>query len=98
MDVPYLFSYSSYRFETSQTMIPTGMAIQVIKNQKASSESRTGNSTMYITVPIHNQQNQRVIFYFAIGHSLEDHTQSASMAEIIVGDPDNPAGIMHRFS
>ncbi len=46
---------------------------------------------MYITVPIHNQQNQRVIFYFAIGHSLEDHTQSASMAEIIVGDPDNTA-------
>ncbi len=70
MDVPYLFSYSSYRFETSQTMIPTGMAIQVIKNQKASSESRTGNSSMYITVPIHNQKNQRVIFYFAISSSL----------------------------
>ncbi len=69
-----LFSYSSYRFETSQTMIPMGMAIQVIKNQKANNESVTGYSSMYITVPIHNQKNKRVIFYFAIGHSLEDHT------------------------
>ncbi len=51
-----------------------GMAIQVIKNQKANNESVTGYSSMYITVPIHNQKNQRVIFYFAIGHSLEDHT------------------------
>ena len=29
---------------------------------------------MYITVPIHNQMNQRVIFYFAIDDSREDHT------------------------
>ncbi len=42
---------------------------------------------MYITVPIHNQKNQRVIFYFAIGHSLEDHPGSASLVEIIVGNP-----------
>jgi hypothetical protein len=26
----------NYRFETSQTIIPTGMAIQVIKNHRAS--------------------------------------------------------------
>jgi len=44
---------------------------------------------MYVTVPIHNQKNQRVIFYFAIGRSLEDHPRSASMVEIIVGNPDN---------
>ena len=44
---------------------------------------------MYITVPIHNQKNQRVIFYFAIGRSLEDHPRSASMVKIIVGNPDN---------
>ena len=55
-------------------MIPMGTAIQVIKNQKANNESVTGYSSMYITVPILNQKNQRVIFYFAIGHSLEDHT------------------------
>ena len=42
---------------------------------------------MYITDPIHNQKNQRVIFYFAIGRSLEDHPRSTSMVEIIVGNP-----------
>ncbi len=78
-----------YRFETSQTIIPMGMAIQVIKNQKANNESVTGYSSLYITVPIHNQKNQRVIFYFAIGNSLKDPTKSLSMAKIIVGDPDN---------
>ena len=87
MAVPDLFCYPSYRLETSQTMIPIGMAIQVIKNQKANNVSVTGTSTMYIPVPIHNQKNQRVIFYFAIGHSLEDHPRSASMVEIIVGNP-----------
>ena len=46
---------------------------------------------MYIPVPIHNQKNQRVIFYFAIGRSLEDHPGSASLVEIIVGNPDNAA-------
>jgi hypothetical protein len=66
-----------------------GMATQVIKNQKANNVSVTGTSTMYIPVPIHNQKNQRVIFYFAIGHSLEDHPGSASVVEIIVGNPDN---------
>jgi len=69
-----------------------GTAIQVIKNQKANNESVTGYSSMYITVPILNQKNQRVIFYFAIGHSLEDHTWSVSMTKIIVGNPDNTAG------
>ena len=54
-------------------MIPMGMAIQVIKNQNANKESVTGYSSMYITVPIHNQKHQRAIFYFAIGYSLEDH-------------------------
>jgi hypothetical protein len=87
MAVPYLFYYPSYRLETSQTMIPMGMAIQVIKNQKANNVSVTGTSTMYITVPIHNQKNQRVIFYFAIGRSLEDHPRSTNMVEIIVGNP-----------
>ena len=86
-ELPHLSSYPSYRFETSQTMIPVGMAIQVIKNHKASIESRTGNSTMYITVPILNQKNQRVIFYFAIDQSLEDHPRSTSMVESIVGNP-----------
>ena len=88
---PILLSSSSYRFETSQTMIPMGMAIQVIKNQMANNESVRGYSRKYIPIPMHNQTNQRVIFYFAIGHSLQDHTQSVSMAKIIVGDPDNPA-------
>lgn len=42
---------------------------------------------MYITVPIHSQKNQRVIFYFAIDQSLEDHPRSTSMVESIVGNP-----------